>query len=47
MSPSSGHKSLPYPLKKKDGKMVYQCETCDKVESHIVMIIVCLISYFY
>jgi len=27
----AGHKSLPYPLKKKDGKMVYQCETCDKV----------------
>lgn len=25
-----GYKSLPYPLKKKDGKLEYRCETCDK-----------------
>jgi uncharacterized Zn-finger protein len=28
---SSGHKTLPYPLQKKDGKIEYKCETCDKV----------------
>eukprot|EP00095_Tigriopus_kingsejongensis_P007092 maker-scaffold130_size324016-snap-gene-0.17 protein:Tk07092 transcript:maker-scaffold130_size324016-snap-gene-0.17-mRNA-1 annotation:"positive regulatory domain b-lymphocyte induced maturation protein version b" len=26
-----GYKSLPYPLQKKDGKIEYRCETCDKV----------------
>lgn len=26
-----GHKSLPYPLKKKDNKLEYKCETCLKV----------------
>jgi len=25
-----GYKSLPYPLQKKDGKLHYHCETCDK-----------------
>lgn len=28
---AAGHKSLPYPLKKKDGKIEYRCETCDKI----------------
>ena len=26
-----GHKSLPYPLRKKDNKLEYRCDTCDKV----------------
>lgn len=26
-----GYKALPYPLTKKDGKIEYRCETCDKV----------------
>ena len=26
-----GYKALPYPLQKKDGKIEYRCETCDKV----------------
>jgi uncharacterized Zn-finger protein len=28
---SAGHKALPFPLKKKDGKIEYRCETCDKI----------------
>ena len=26
-----GHKALPYPLRKKDNKLEYRCDTCDKV----------------
>ena len=26
-----GHKSLPYPLRKKDNKLEYRCDACDKV----------------
>ena len=26
-----GYKALPYPLQKKDGKIEYRCEQCDKV----------------
>jgi len=29
--PNSGHRSLPYPLEKKDGKIVYQCRWCVKI----------------
>jgi len=29
-STDRGYKSLPYPLQKKDGKLDYRCETCDK-----------------
>jgi uncharacterized Zn-finger protein len=26
-----GYRSIPYPLQKKDGKLEYKCETCDKI----------------
>ena len=26
-----GHKTLPYPLKKRDNKLEYRCDTCDKL----------------
>jgi len=30
-SSDRGHKTLPYPLKKKDNKLEYRCDTCDKL----------------
>jgi uncharacterized C2H2 Zn-finger protein len=30
-SGARGYKALPYPLQKRDGKIEYRCETCDKV----------------
>merc|ERR1712106_191632 len=30
-SSDRGHKTLPYPLKKRDNKLEYRCDTCDKV----------------
>jgi len=30
-SSDRGHKTLPYPLKKRDNKLEYRCDTCDKL----------------
>ena len=30
-SSDRGHKTLPYPLRKKDNKLEYRCDTCDKL----------------
>ena len=31
ISSDRGHKTLPYPLRKKDNKLEYRCDTCDKL----------------
>jgi len=33
--PNSGHRALPYPLEKKNGKIVYKCQWCNKVFSQL------------
>ena len=34
-TPSRGHKSLPYPLRKENGKMIYECLQCQKTFSQL------------